>query len=425
MKRVALWPALAPALAAIFGCNLTASGGASNGQDFVQRERGRYLVTAADCAACHDDPADHAPFAGGRAIETPFGTVVAANITPDRDTGIGSWSDAQFDDAVRHGRRPDGSRLYPAMPYPYYTKLSASDVRAMRAYLRTVPAISHPVVSNRLPFPFNVRAGMLVWDELYFNPGQYRWNDAKSAEWNRGAFLVQGPGHCGACHTPKTFLGGDKTAEELRGYKTQGWFAPAILRAGGGGLDGWSAADTVSYLKSGHNRFAAASGPMAEEVAMSSSKLTDGDLQDIAVYLEDPDVKGVGARRNDQAHALRADDPMMKAGAAIYSDLCASCHRSDGAGVAFLIPNLSASVSVASYDPTTLIRVVLLGADSVATQQEPTAPAMPSFAWQLSDVEIAAVTTYVRNAWNHAAPPVAESDVREARDELLAARPRP
>jgi mono/diheme cytochrome c family protein len=288
-----------------------------------------------------------------------------------------------------------------------------------------VPAIRHPVVSNRLPFPFNVRAGMLVWDELYFKPGQYGWNDAKSAEWNRGAFLVRGPGHCGACHTPKTFLGGDKTAEEFRGYKTQGWFAPDILRAGGGGLDGWSVADTVSYLKSGHNRFAAASGPMAEEVAKSSSGMTDGDLQDIAVYLEDPDVKGVDAPRNDRPSAQRADDPMMKAGAAIYSDLCASCHRSDGAGVAFLIPNLAASASVASRDPTTLIRVVLLGANSVATQQEPTAPAMPSFAWQLSDAEIAAVTTYVRNAWNHAAPPVAESDVREARDKLLAARSRP
>jgi mono/diheme cytochrome c family protein len=385
------------------------------GADFAQIERGRYLTIAADCAACHTDPDQNRPFAGGRAIETPFGNVVAANITPDRETGIGSWSDAQFDAAVRQGRMPDGKRLYPAMPFVYFTRMSRSDVSDIRAYLTTIGPVHHTVITDQLPFPFSIRASMRVWDALYFSAGEYQPDPAQSAAWNRGAYLVRGPGHCGACHTPKSALGGDKSSRSFHGYSIQGWFGPDITDDTHRGLANWSLADIVDYLKKGHNRFAAASGPMAEEVADSSSRLSDEDLEAIATYL-----KGQPAHtRKDKP--LAAGDPMMTAGAAIYDDLCSACHKGDGTGVSYLIPNLAASNSVASREPTSIIRVVLRGAPSVATDAEPTGPAMPGFGRDLSDTEVAAVATYVRNSWGHAASAVTEGEVSSAREPPLRA----
>jgi mono/diheme cytochrome c family protein len=387
---------------------------AASGQDFAQIERGRYLTAVADCAACHTDPGEGQPFAGGRPIETPFGIVAAANITPDRETGIGDWTAQQFDAAVRRGRRPDGKRLYPAMPFLYYTKMSQADVLAIRAYLNTITPVHHEVETNRLPFPFNIRAGMRFWDALYFEATPFKPDPAKSPAWNRGAYLVQSAGHCAACHTPKGSLGGDLDKHRLQGYSLQGWFAPNITNDRSRGLGGWSAEDVVEYLKKGHNRFAGASGPMAEEVVHSSSKMTDGDLHAIAAYLkEEP-----GQPATDQP--LSTGEPLMRAGAAIYQDLCAACHRKDGTGVAYLIPNLSRSTAVASREPTSLLRVVIRGAQTAATQDEPTGPSMPAFGWQLTDEEIAAVTTYVRNSWGHAAPATAVSDVHTARRELQA-----
>jgi mono/diheme cytochrome c family protein len=206
-------------------------------------------------------------------------------------------------------------------------------------------------------------------------------------------------------------LGGDKSAESLRGYSIQGWFAPNITNDERG-LAGWTIEDIVDYLKKGHNRFAAASGPMAEEVSDSSSKMSRADLTAIATYLKNLQAtKGVGT-------PVAASDPVMVAGAAIYSDLCSACHKPDGTGIPYLIPNLAATASVASREPTTLIRVVLEGAQSVATDEEPTGPAMPPFGWQLTDAQVAAVTTYVSNSWNHAAATISERQVHEARETL-------
>ena len=384
----------------------------SGGQDFTQIERGRYLATAADCVACHTIPNGGKPFAGGRAIETPFGNITTPNITPDAETGIGSWTNEQFDNAVRNGVRPNGSRLYPAMPYTSYTKMSRDDVAAIRAYLNTVEPVRHPVVANTLPFPFNIRASMRVWDELYFNPGEFKPDPKKPADWNRGAFLVEGPGHCMACHTPKSFLGGDKSDEYLRGSNLQGWFAPNITNDDRVGLGQWSADDIVAYLKTGHNRITAATGPMAEEIEHSTSKLKDEDLAAMAAYLKS--VPGSA----DSPVPLKADDPVMVAGQAIYRDQCAACHQIDGKGVPRLFPSLAESSGVRSRDPTTLIRIVLRGAHSVATTQEPTAPGMPSFGRQLNDEQIAAVTSYVRNAWGRPAAAVAPGDVSKLRDAL-------
>jgi mono/diheme cytochrome c family protein len=386
--------------------------GQSDPQDFSQVERGRYLATAADCTGCHTIPGGHQPFAGGRPIETPFGSITTPNITPDRDTGIGAWSDDAFDAALRKGVRPDGSRLYPAMPYPSYTRMSREDVIAIRAYLNTLPPVRNSVVVNTLPFPFNIRAAMRVWDWLYFTEGEFKPDPQQSAEWNRGAFLVQGPSHCGACHTPKTFLGGDKTSKYLQGSKLQGWFAPDITNANSRGLGGWSSDDVVAYLKTGHNRISAATGPMAEEVTLSSSHMADTDLKAIATYLKS--VPG----RQDNSALLRKDDPVMVAGAAIYRDQCSACHGLDGHGVQRLFPSLAGSSMVHSDDPSTLIRIVLRGARSAATKDEPTSPGMPSFGWQLDDPKLAAVVTYVRNAWGSGAAAVSSGDVATFRSDL-------
>jgi len=272
-------------IAALFVGFGTASAGEVDPMNFTAVDRGRYLSILSDCASCHTVPQKNQPFAGGRPIETPFGKIVAPNITPDMETGIGSWTDDQFDNAVRKGIGRNGERLYPAMPFNAYTKMSREDVLAIRAYLNTLTAVYNPVVANTLPFPFNIRTSMRVWDGLYFKEGEYVADPHKSAEWNRGAFLVDGPAHCGACHTPKSFLGGDKTAQYLRGSPLQGWSAPNITNDARTGLGGWSVEEVAAYLKTGHNRVTAATGPMAEAVDLSTSQMTDDDVKAIA-----PDV---------------------------------------------------------------------------------------------------------------------------------------
>ena len=381
-------------------------------QDFSQVAKGRYLTAVADCVACHTVPNSGRLFAGGRPIETPFGILVSPNITPDRDTGIGVWTDEQFDNAVRHGIRPDGSRLYPAMPYPSYTKMSRNDVLAIRAYLRTLRPVRNPVVANHLPFPFNIRLAMRAWDTMFFKPGDFHPDPQKSAEWNRGAFLVEGPAHCGACHTPKNALGADKNDQYLCGFNLQGWFAPDITNDSRTGLGSWSTDDVVAYLKTGHNRIGGATGPMAEEIVHSSSRMTDDDLKAIATYLKSLPGRG------DNPSPVAASDPAMQAGAAIYRDQCSACHQIDGKGVPALFPALASSSVARSDDPQTLLHLILRGSRSVATKDEPTAPGMPSYSWQLDNDQVAAVATYVRNAWGNAAPAVTAAQVDSARKKL-------
>lgn len=396
-------------LAALLLSTASSFAGGSDPQEFTQIQRGRYLAILSDCSSCHTVPGSGHPFAGGRAIETPFGNIVAPNITPDPETGIGSWSDEAFDAAVRHGIRRNGSRLYPAMPYNAYTKMSRDDVLAIRAYLNTITPVRNAVVADTLPFPFNIRAAMRVWDALYFKEGDYRPDPNQSAEWNRGAFLVSGPAHCGACHTPKTFLGGDKTNQYLEGAYLQGWSAPNITNDARLGLGRWSKADIVSYLKSGHNHITAATGPMGEVVTLSTAQMTDPDLNAIATYLKS--LPG----RTEATSSLSANDPAMVAGGAIYRDQCSACHGLDGKGVAELFPSIADSSMVKSNDPTTSIRIVLRGARSVGTSSQPTAPGMPSYGRQLNDDEVAAVLTYMRNNWGGAATAVTSEQVSKVR----------
>lgn len=400
------------AVLAALVCAAPAACAASDQQDFAQRERGRYLAIAGDCGACHTVPGE-AQFAGGRAIETPFGTLLGPNITPDRETGIGAWTDDEFVNALRRGTGRNGVHLYPAMPYPYMTKMTREEVLAIRAYLDTVPPVRHAVNVNQLPFPFDIRANMIAWNAQFFREGEFRRDPGQSEDWNRGAYLVEGPGHCGACHTPKNFEGGDKTSEALQGYALQGWFAPNITNDARRGLGGWSVDDIATYLKTGRNAAASASGPMGEEVARSSSQMTDADLHAIATYLKAQPGQG-----GEHDQPLDPATPAMQAGGAIYGDLCSACHGKDGTGVKNLIPPLKAAPAAQSLDPSSVLRVVLRGAQSVATDAAPTGAAMPSFAWQLDDDEVAAVATYLRNAWGNAAPAVAAETVGKARGAL-------
>ncbi len=379
--------------------------------------RGRYIAVLSDCSGCHTAPGGQS-YAGGLALDTPFGKILAPNITPDRDTGIGNWTDEEFISAVREGRGHGGERLYPAMPYPAFTKLSDEDVRDMRAYFATVAPVSNKVIANQLPFPFNIRTSLIAWNALNFTSGRFQPNPQKSTEWNRGAYIVEAAAHCGTCHTPKTILGGDKNDAPLVGATLQGWYAPNITTNSQKGIGGWSKDELIQYLKTGSNAWTLASGPMAEAVTHSTSMMTDEDITAIATYLKD---SGIGGGAATKPAPVAASDPAMKTGSAIYKDSCAACHKDSGTGESNLFPRLAGSALVQSDDPTTLTHVVLHGTRAVSTAAAPTAPAMPAFDWRLNDAQVAAVVTYIRNSWGNAATAVSSSDVAAQRAALAKA----
>lgn len=379
-------------------------------QSYDRVERGRYLAVLGDCAACHTAPGGK-PFAGGLPLETPFGTIITANITPDAATGIGTMSQAEFAAALHEGRGLGGKRLYPAMPYPAYTKLTDQDVSDLRSYFATVAPVNNKIVSNQLPFPLNVRAAMIVWNGLNFTPGRFQPNSEKSAEWNRGAYIVQGPGHCGTCHTPKSILGAEQSSKAFEGSPLQGWFAPNITANTHKGIGGWSKDDIAQYLKTGTNAWTLASGPMADAVTHSTSLMKDDDIAAIATYLKDY----TSGDSSLKPTPIATDDKIMNSGAAIFKDSCAACHKDSGMGEANLFPRLAGSALVQSDDPTTLARIVLHGSRAVATDARPTGPAMPAFDWRLNDAQVAAVLMYIRNNWGNAASAVRSGDVAKLR----------
>ena len=381
---------------------------------FANIQQGKALVDAGDCVSCHTQLDGGKPFAGGRAIETPFGVIYSPNITPDPETGIGAWSDADFYRAMHEGRRPNGARLYPAFPYPYFTKITRDDVMAIRAYLNTLPAVKNPRRAADLTWPLNHRVFMRGWNEMFFTPGTFKPDSQKSAEWNRGAYLVEGAAHCGACHTPKNALGADKKDEALRGGLIQNWFAPKIAGSVRDGTGAWSVNDIAEYLKTGRNKFSGAAGLMAEVVHNSTSKMADADLKAMATYIKDVDGGPNPPPPPEQAKS----DPETMAGSAIYADSCSACHGGDGKGVPHMFPPLEHNANVQQRDPTTLIRVILEGAKTVATDARPTTSAMPAYNWKLKDDQIAAVATYVRNVWGNHAPPVDPGQVLDLRAKL-------
>ncbi|MGA7809350.1 MAG: cytochrome c [Bradyrhizobium sp.] len=369
---------------------------------------GKALVDAGDCVSCHTaDPAK--PFAGGKRIATPFGAVTSPNLTPDRDTGIGAWSDQDFVRALRDGAAPDGSRYYPAFPYPYFTRLTRDDILAIRAYLATLAPIRNPTPPPELRFPLNHRAVMRLWDALFFQPGIFAPDQNKSAEWNRGGYLVTGLGHCGACHTPKDMFGADRHGRSLSGGRLDGWFAPRLDGAARGGLKSWSVEDITEYLQSGRNGRSHATGPMAEVVVNSTSKMSDADVRAIAVYL-----KALPPGPREPAVTPPPDDT-MKAGGALYAHACVACHEADGSGAPRIYPPLPGNALLQSADPASTLRIILDGAQTITTPRAPNPGSMPGYARQWTDQQIADVTNYIRNSWGNAAPLVTPEQVAKAR----------
>lgn len=374
--------------------------------------RGRYIAIAGDCVACHTAPGSKAAFSGGYSISTPFGGIFASNITPDAETGIGNWTERDFYRAVRHGKGKEGENLYPAMPYNAYVKVSDKDMHDLWLYMRSVQPVHNKVPETDLGFPYNIRLAMMGWNLLFFSNSPFRPDMSKSAEWNRGAYLVEGLEHCGACHTPKNILGGDRDAY-LQGSNLGEWHAPDITSNSYTGIGRWSEAQIVDYLKVGSNHVAVASGPMAEAVTNSTQYLSDEDLRAIAVYL-----KAQPASPTKAPQPLTAENAQMKMGANVYSANCDACHNSDGKGIPGIAASLADNPGLMAEDASSIITTVLQGGRGAVTHANPTSGAMPSFAWKLSDEQVAAVSTYIRNSWGNAASAVPVENVKEERELL-------
>lgn len=375
-------------------------------------ERGRYLTTVGDCAACHT-ARDGAPFAGGHAVPTPFGNIPAPNITPDNETGVGQWTFADFWRALHEGKGRHGEFLYPAFSYTSYTKVTREDALAIFAYLKSLPPVHRPSATPELAFPYSVRSGLAAWRALYFRPGVYQPDPARSPEWNRGAYLVQGLGHCNECHAQRDALGGMPAQPPLSGGEipAQDWYAPDLSTQAHGGLEGWSRQDIVQLLKTGQSARGSAFGPMAEVVSRSTQHMSDADLSAIATYLESlpprPQPPAV-----DPAIDVTA---MLHKGEEVYGKQCAGCHGKDGNGVAGVYPPLNGNSSVDEPTGINAVRVVLLGGFPPVTPGNPRPYSMPPFAQSLNDADVAAVVSYIRHAWNNHASPVLERDVGKYR----------
>jgi len=397
-------------LATLVLCTAFGVGGARAEPSQETIARGKALTDTADCGNCHTaDPAK--PFAGGKRIDTPFGGIYSANLTPDRDSGLGAWSDDDFVRALRYGVDPDGSRYYPAFPYPHFTKLIKPDVLAIRAYLATLAPVRNTPPSPQLRWPLNYRVLMRVWNFAFFRPGIFEPDQNKSAEWNRGGYLVEGAAHCGACHTPRNFFGAEKRGQKFGGGMVDGWFAPRLDGADRSGLKSWSADDIVEYLQSGRNGKSHAGGPMTEVVLNSTSRLSDGDVRAIAVYLKDVPP---GA---PEPVAAAPPPAQMADGEKLYRAACIACHEADGSGAPRIYPPLPGNANLQSADPSSTLRIILDGAETITTPRAPNKGSMPAYAKQWSDQQIADVTNYIRNSWGNAAAPVTPAQVAEARHE--------
>ena len=376
----------------------------------AQVERGRYLALAGNCASCHTTRGG-VPYAGGRGIETPFGSIYASNLTPDDNTGLGAWSPAHFWRAMHHGRSRDGRLLYPAFPYPSFTRVTREDSDALYAYLRTVPPVGQANLPHRLRFPYDTQAALTVWRALSFRSGEFAPDTARSAEWNRGAYLVDGLGHCIACHGTRNQLGATEEKLGLSGglIAVQNWYAPSLHSPREAGVAGWATPDVVGLLKTGTSPHGSVMGPMAEVVMRSTQYLSEPDLQAMAVYLQQlPAIEPTGASGGDTAanaaariEPIRRDAGVMARGAKIYDQQCAYCHGAEGQGAVGAYPPLAGNRAVNMDSVVNLLQVVRHGGFAPATQGNPRPYGMPPFGHVLDDGDIAAVLSYLRGSWGN------------------------
>ena len=379
-------------------------------------EKGEYLAHAGDCVACHTKPGGQL-FAGGRAMPTPFGTLYSTNITPDPD--IGHWTADQFYSLMHTGRSPDGGLIYPAMPFASYTKVTRRDCDAIFAYLRSVPPVHAPNKPHDLRFPYNNRSLILGWRTLFFTEGEYKPDPSKSAEWNRGAYLVEGLGHCSMCHTPINALGGSSESWAFEGglIPMQNWYAPSLRSNKEAGLGDWTITDITDLLRTGVSARGAVYGPMAEVTYDSLQYLTDEDVHAMAVYLKN---LGQGSPPETSALLPPAESALlMDLGKRVYDSQCATCHGVDGRGEPPAYPPLAGNQSIQMESAVNPIRMVLNGGYPPGTEDDPMPYGMPPFAQSLSDDEVAAVVTYIRLSWGNRGSAISARQANELRSAPL------
>ena len=394
-------------------------------------ERGAYLARAGNCQGCHTAQGG-APYAGGRGVPTPFGTVFAPNLTPDAATGLGQWSSNDFWRALHHGRARDGRLLYPAFPYPNYTRITRADADALFAHLHSLPPVAQANKPHTLAWPFNQQAALAVWRALYFRAAEANAErePGRSAEWQRGAYLVEGLGHCNACHASRNALGATASTLDLAGglIPVQNWYAPSLTSPAEAGVADWSVPHITELLRSGvaaRGALVTVTGPMAEVVSGSTQYLSDADLQAMAVYLKalpqaaaaghslaTEGASGVDASTTTTGTATATATP---AGAKLYDTHCAACHGDQGEGAPGAYPALAGNRAVALRSPANLVHVVLEGGFPPTTAGNPRPYGMPPFATLLSNDEVAALLTHVRANWGNRAAAVTSLEVSRLR----------
>ena len=403
----------------LFGAAMFAAAAAAAAEDRERVATGEYLARAGDCIACHTTPGG-ALFAGGRAMPTPFGTLYSSNITPDADTGIGRWSADDFYGTMHSGRFPDGGLLYPAMPFGSYTKVTRADSDAIFAYLRSVPAVKKPNREQDLRFPYDNRSLILGWRTLFFEEGEYQPDPGKSAEWNRGAYLVLGLGHCSMCHSPINALGGTSESTEFQGglIPMQNWYAPSLTSNKEAGLGEWSIEEITDLLRKGVSPRGAVYGPMAEVTYNSLQYLNDADVRAMAIYLKSL-AEGSPPAAAFSAIPAPETSLLLHFGQTVYERNCANCHAVDGRGMPPDYPPLAGNPSIQMESAVNPVRMVLNGGLPPGTAGNPMPYGMPPFAQNLSDDEIAAVVTYIRAAWGNRGSAVSSRQANELRTAPL------
>ena len=385
-------------------------------------KKGEYLSRLGDCMACHS-VAGKPDYSGGLAIESDLGTIYSTNITPDKEHGIGNYTEEQFSDAVRKGVLPDGSRLYPAMPYPDYAKISDEDLHALYVYFMkgVKPSAEQPPETD-LSFPFSQRWGMRFWNWFFTDDTAFKPIGGASEEVNRGAYIVESLGHCGSCHTPRGIGMNEKALDSsdndfLSGGDLNGWEVPSLR-----GLPRWSEQEIVDYLQTGRNDKAAVGGEMKSVVEHSTSHMTDADLKAIAAYMKF--IGGNPALQTGDQQAQQATEAKLTAakdlseGERLYLDNCGACHFVTGKGAPGVFPQLDQATIVNAKDPSGLIQTILQGAQQPSTAKAPSTLAMPGFGERLSNDEVAKLATFIRQGWSNNAPAVSADDVAEVREKL-------
>ncbi|VCU70805.1 Alcohol dehydrogenase cytochrome c subunit precursor [Pigmentiphaga humi] len=408
-------------VAAVFWAGYREHGGTaapvSAETDAGQRvERGRYLARLGNCMGCHTAAGGQA-YAGGRALDTPFGVFYGPNLTPDPRHGLGNWSADDFWRALHHGKTPDGSLLYPAFPYPSYRNVSRADADALFAYLQSLPPAAQENRPHELKFPYDQRWLVAVWRAFYFRPQSDRPDtppEERSEAWLRGRYLVQGLAHCAECHTPRNRLGAMALSAGLAGSRIEGqsWYAPPLTGDQATGLGAWTEQDIVELLKTGVSRRSHAAGPMAEAILQGFQHAQESDLRAMAVYL-----KSLPAAGTDKAAlAEPASQAVMQNGGRLYRQYCAQCHQDDGKGNVPAWPPLAGNISVMAAAPDNAIHMVLSGGFPPSTAGNPEPHGMPPFGQMLNDQDVAAVVSYIRQSWDNQASAVSLPEVRKVRE---------